>query len=59
MDQNNIDRIQRNIDMTIVNMRQADEIINTTLDRQLKQTLITKNQRREQALESMRNGMQG
>jgi len=59
MDQNNIDRIQRNIDMTIVNMRQADEIINTTLDRQRKQTLITKNQRREQALESMRNGMQG
>ncbi len=51
----NVDRIQRNIDMTIENMERADEMIATTSDHKMKQVLKDKNQRREQALEGMRH----
>ena len=51
----NVDRIQRNIDMTIENMHRAEEMIATTPDAKMKQVLKEKNQRREQALEGMRH----
>ncbi|WP_101911028.1 small acid-soluble spore protein Tlp [Marasmitruncus massiliensis] len=51
----NVDRIQRNIDMTIENMHRAEEMIATTPDQKMKQVLKEKNQRREQALEGMRH----
>lgn len=51
----NVDRIQRNIDMTIENMHRAEEMISTTPDAKMKQVLKEKNQRREQALEGMRH----
>lgn len=51
----NADRIQRNIDMTIDNMRRADEVIASTSDKKLKQDLTDKNKRREVALNGMRH----
>lgn len=51
----NVDRIQRNIDMTVGNIRRADDLIATTSDKNMKQTLNEKNRRREQALEGMRH----
>lgn len=51
----NVDRIQRNIDMTIENIHRAEEMIATTPDQKMKQVLKEKNQRREQALEGMRH----
>jgi len=50
---NQSDRIQRNMDLTIENMLRANELIVSTPDKKLKQTLIAKNQRREQALDNM------
>jgi len=52
---NQSDRIQRNMDLTIGNMLRANELIVSTPDKKLKQTLIAKNQRREQALDNMRH----
>jgi len=52
---NQSDRIQRNMDLTIENMLRANELIVSTPDKKLKQTLIAKNQRREQALDNMRH----
>ncbi len=51
----NVERIQRNIDMTIDNMQRAEQMMITTPDQKMKQVLKEKNQRREQALEGMRN----
>ena len=51
----NVQRIQKNIDMTILNMEFADEMIAKTSDEKLKKALIEKNERREQALRGMRN----
>jgi len=52
---NQSNRIQRNMDLTIENMLRANELIVSTPDKKLKQTLIAKNQRREQALDNMRH----
>lgn len=51
----NVNRIQRNIDMTIDNIQRANNLIAETSDRKLKQTLKDKNERREQALDGMRH----
>lgn len=50
----NVDKIQYNIDKTILNCELADEMIAKTDDEQMKQTLTEKNERRESALNSMR-----
>jgi small acid-soluble spore protein (thioredoxin-like protein) len=51
----NVERIQRNIDMTIHNMEAAEEMIETTPDEKMKDTLSEKNERRRQALDGMRS----
>ncbi|OOM72046.1 small, acid-soluble spore protein Tlp [Clostridium puniceum] len=50
----NVDRIQYNIDKTILNCELADEMIENTDDPKMKQTLEEKNERRESALNNMR-----
>lgn len=50
----NVDRIQYNIDKTILNCELADEMIAKTDDPKMKQTLQERNERREQALKGMR-----
>lgn len=50
----NVMRIQNNIDMTIDNIRRANEMIEKTPDQKMKQDLIAKNERREEALNDMR-----
>jgi len=51
----NVERIQKNIDMTICNMEAADEMIAGTSDEKMKKTLADKNDRRRQALDGMRS----
>ncbi len=51
----NVDRIQKNIDMTIHNMELADEFIDKTSDPKTKEALEEKNERRRQALDGMRH----
>lgn len=51
----NVDRIQHNIDMTIENIRRADEMIGKTSDQKTKQDLSAKNERRMDALDGMRD----
>jgi small acid-soluble spore protein (thioredoxin-like protein) len=51
----NVEKIQRNIDMTIRNMELADEMIDKTSDDKTKDALAEKNKRRERALEGMRH----
>ncbi|HOG01035.1 MAG: Small, acid-soluble spore protein Tlp [Firmicutes bacterium ADurb.Bin248] len=51
---NNVERIQKNIDMTIHNMELADEMITKTDNSKTKEELQAKNERREQALEGFR-----
>ncbi len=51
---NNVERIQKNINMTIHNMERADEVIEKTDDLKTKEELRAKNERREQALNGMR-----
>lgn len=51
----NVDRIQRNIDMTIHNIELANEMMEKTSDDKLKKDLEAKNARREQALDGMRS----
>ena len=51
----NVERIQKNIDMTIRNMEAAEEMITETPDKKMKQTLSDKNDRRRQALNGMRS----
>jgi len=50
----NVEKLQRNIDMTIHNMELADEMIDKTDDEEMKKQLIEKNKRREQALSGLR-----
>lgn len=50
----NVDRIQYNIDKTILNCELADEMIAKTDDPKMKETLEEKNKRRESALHGMR-----
>lgn len=51
----NVDRIQHNIDMTIDNIHRSNEMMEKTSDKKMKQTLKDKNERRMEALGSMRN----
>lgn len=51
----NVDRIRRNIDMTIDDIQRANEMIGNTSDQKMKQVLSAKNERRMDALESMRH----
>lgn len=50
----NVDRIQHNISNTIQNIELAEEMIQITDDKKMKNTLIEKNERREEALKGMR-----
>lgn len=52
--EDNVDRIQYNIDNTIRNINLADEMIEVTSDPKTKSTLESKNKRREKALNNMR-----
>ncbi len=54
----NVDRIQKTIDMTIYNMELADELIAKTSDPKAKKALEEKNARRRRALEGMRREIQ-
>jgi small acid-soluble spore protein (thioredoxin-like protein) len=51
----NVERIQNNIDMTIDNIHRANEMIEKTSDQKMKQTLKDKNERRMDALDGMRH----
>lgn len=51
----NAERIQRNIDMTIHNIEAAEEMIEKTSDEKMKKALMEKNERRRQALDGMRS----
>lgn len=50
----NVDRIQHNINHTIQNMELADEMIERTDDPKSKKDLKAKNEKRREALNSMR-----
>lgn len=50
----NVDRIQYNIDRTILNCELADEMIEKTDDPKMQETLKEKNDRREEALRGMK-----
>ncbi len=50
----NVEKIQKNIDMTIHNMELADEMIEKTDNRKTKEELHAKNERREEALNGLR-----
>jgi len=50
----NVDRIQYNIDRTILNCELADEMIAKTDDPKMKQALEDKNERRLESLQAMR-----
>ncbi len=51
---NNVERIQKNIDMTIHNIEAAEDMIAQTSDLKAKHDLQAKNERRRQALDGMR-----
>lgn len=50
----NVDRIQHNISNTIENIRLAEEVIEETDDDRMKRDLEEKNERRQEALSSLR-----
>ena len=50
----NVERIQFNIDNTIINYRKTEDAIKITEDKKQKSELEEKNERRDQALKSMR-----
>jgi len=50
----NVDRIQHNISNTIENIHLAEEMIEKTDDEKTKKELAEKNERREEALNSLR-----
>lgn len=51
----NVEKIQYNIDKVIENTELAEEMIATTHDEKMKQTLRDKNKRREETLENLRS----
>jgi small acid-soluble spore protein (thioredoxin-like protein) len=53
----NAERIQRNINFTLLNMEAADEMIEETDDERTKRNLAEKNERRREALRGMRSEM--
>lgn len=50
----NAERIEYNIGKTLENIRRAEDMIEITDDEKTKETLIAKNERREEALSGMR-----
>ena len=50
----NLEKIQKNLDMTIYNMELANEMVGKTDNPKTKEELSAKNKRREQALNGMR-----
>ncbi len=50
----NVERIQRNIDMTIHNMELAEDMIGKTDNLKIREELQAKNEKREQALDGFR-----
>jgi len=50
----NVDRIQRNINYTIHNIELGEELIEKTHDEEMRKDIMAKNERREHALEAMR-----
>ena len=50
----NVEKLQRNIDSTIENMRVAEETLNNTSDDKMREDLIEKNERRRDALKGLR-----
>ena len=50
----NVENIQSSINHTLSNIRKANEVIKETSDEKTKRELIAKNERREQALDSLR-----
>lgn len=50
----NVDRIQRNIDSTVQNIRLAEDMIKVTDDEKTKRDLTEKNERREEALHGLK-----
>lgn len=54
----NVERIQKNIDMTIHNIEMAEEMIAETPNEKTKRDLKAKNDRRRQALDGMRSEIQ-
>ena len=53
----NVDKIQRDITSTIQNFHLAEEAIEETDDEKMKETLIQKNARREEAINGMKTEM--
>lgn len=51
----NVERIQENINHTIQNIELANDMINNTSDAQTRESLIAKNERRENSLNSLRH----
>ena len=51
----NVERIQKNIDMTIHNMELAEEMIAKTDDKKMAKNLMEKNDRRRDALDGLRH----
>jgi len=51
----NVENIQKNIDATIRNIHLADEAIEKSSDKKMKQELGDKNVRRQHALDAMRH----
>lgn len=50
----NVDRIQNNIDHTIANYRETEDMIKSSTDDKQRHELQAKNERRENALKGMR-----
>jgi small acid-soluble spore protein (thioredoxin-like protein) len=50
----NVDRIQNNIDHTIANFRETEDMIENSVDTKQKSELQAKNERRENAIKGMR-----
>jgi small, acid-soluble spore protein tlp len=56
--ENNVDRIQFNINHTIRNIEAGEEMIAKTDDRKMKRDLEEKNERRREALHGMKEEIQ-
>ncbi|NYB73971.1 small acid-soluble spore protein Tlp [Sedimentibacter hydroxybenzoicus DSM 7310] len=50
----NVDKIQRNIDNTIANYRETEDMIRNSVSNKQKNDLQEKNERREQSIKNMR-----
>lgn len=51
----NVEKIQRNIDSTMRNIRRTEEMLNNTSDDKMRKDLIDKNERREAAIDGLRH----